>query len=54
MLFHMYYDGKRAGKFIGVIKKQKTVLKLIVHWKGLTQGYSTYGGSGRWAPAYAY
>ena len=40
------YGGKRAGKFIGVIKKQKPVLKIILHWKGLTQGYSTLGGSG--------
>ena len=24
----------------------KPVLKIILHWKGLTQGYSTYGGSG--------
>ena len=38
--------GKRAGKFIGVIKKQKPILKIILPWKGLAQGYSTYGGSG--------
>ena len=24
----------------------KPVLKIILRWKGLTQGYSTYGGSG--------
>ena len=54
MLIHMYYDGKRARKFIGVVEKQKPVLEIILHWKGLTQGYSTHGGSGRWALACAY
>ena len=37
-------------KFIGVMKEcilvGKTVLKRIIYWKGLIQGYSTHGGSG--------
>ena len=41
----------RAGKriFAG-----KPVLKIILYRKGLTQGYSTYGGSGQWAPVFTY
>ena len=37
------------------VKKQKPILKIILPWKGLAQGYSTYGGSlrviGSWVPA---
>lgn len=54
MLIHMYYDGKRARKFIGVVEKQKPVIEIILHWKGLTQGYSTYGGYRQWAPDYTH
>ena len=48
MLIYMYFwrsfdnnGGKRAGKIIGVIKKQKrNILKIILPWKGLSQLYS--------------
>ena len=40
---------KRAGKFIGgmtqCIFAEKAVVKIILYWKGLTKGYSKYGGS---------
>ena len=48
MLIYKYflcsdYGGKRAGKFIGVMKQcifaGKPVLKIILCWKGLVEGY---------------
>ena len=44
-------------KFNGVVEQcifaGKPVLKIILYWKGLIQGYNTYGGSGSWAPGTA-
>ena len=38
---HLHLRPRKQRIFAG-----KPVLKIILHWKGLTQGYSTDGGSG--------
>ena len=43
--------GKHAGKFIGVIKKQKPILKIILPWKGWLKGTAHMEAPGNEAPA---